>query len=253
MPQATLQLLHYLQRVQRESGQTVSTSFPSSPTDDQQHALDSINATLRELNADYYLAFEQVEYLLTTTAGTSSYDLTQSPYNQTYWRVNRMARGAVRRKKDDYPLMFIDYTERDYLQPSLTANALPTHYSQFAGNLLFYPAPDGSQVYVRYYPAYIGTDSTHTTQKTTLTATDDIPLLLDEWEDALVYGAAAKVRRKQKTDEKYQELNKIWEDWKARLQSMMGAGEENAPQLMLATHTENYLDRKIGPLFNANF
>lgn len=252
MPSNTL--FYYLQRVQREAGLTVSSAFPSTPTDEEQLVLDCINATLRELNNYYFLAFKQTEYTLTCTAGTSQYDLRQVPYNQTFWRVNRLAKNAVRRTADDYPLLYLDYADRDYLQPVKTGNSLPTHYSAFGEYLLLYPAPAGAtQLTIRYYGRHIGTDSTGVTQKQRLTATGDLCMLEDDYEDALAYGSAAKVRRQQKVDEKYVELRRLWEEWRRVLVDVAQPGEEAYPSLSIASSSESYLQRKIGPFFNANF
>lgn len=249
----TITLFQYMNRVESEAGLTKSASFPSSPSEAQTLVLNSINATLRELNNHYFLTFKQTAYTLTTTAGTASYDLRQSPYNQTFWRANRIARNGVQRVADDYPLMFIDYIDRDYLQPSLTGNSLPTHYSQYGQSMLLYPAPSGTQLRVRYYGLNIGTNAAATTSLLSLTASGDLTMLEDEWQDALAYGAACKVRRQQKVDEKYRELKAVWEEWREKLEDMMQpGGEDGFPQMMLATHNESYLDRKIGPFFNAN-
>ena len=245
-------LYYYLKRVQREAGISISASFPSTPSNEEQYVIDCINTTLRELNNHYYLTFRQVEYTLTTSANVSQYDLRQSPYSQTYWRVNRIAKQGVRRVRDDYPLQFLDYAEVDWLQPSLTAGQLPTCYSQYGEYLTLYPKADGSQLKIRYYPAYIGTDVTGVTQKLTLSVTSDLPILDDMYEDALVYGAAVKVRRWVKVDEKYMELKKVWEEWRRNLIDMMQPGEDGFPTLQLATSSASYIQRKIGPFFNTN-
>ena len=165
-----------------------------------------------------------------------------------------MAKNGVRRTADDYPLLYLDYADRDYLQPVKTGNSLPTHYSAFGEYLLLYPAPATStQLTIRYYGRNIGTDSTGTTRKQRLTASGDLCMLEDDYEDALVYGAAAKVRRQQKIDEKYVELRRLWEEWRRTLVDMSQPGEEAYPQISIATSSENYLQRKIGPFFNANF
>jgi len=246
-------LHYYLKRVERESGLEVSTTFPTtSINDQQQHTIDCINSTLRELNNHYFLAFKQTEYTLTTTAGTANYDLRQAPYSLTFFRVNRIARNGIIRTVDDFPLNYIDYMDRDFLQPNRTGNSLPTHWSQFGQEFLLYPAPNGGTLKIRYHAINIGTDSAGTTDKLRLSLTDDLPMLEDEYEDALVYGAATKVRRVIKTDEKYAGLKNIWEEWRTSLIDMMSAGEDAYPQMILPSSTVTYLDRKVGSFFRAN-
>lgn len=247
MPSKTL--AEYFNRVLRESGLQVPTFFPPSPNDEQQHALDCINATLRELNNHYYLAFKQTSYTLTSAAGTASYDLTQSPYSLEDWEVSRIAGNGVIRVSDDYPLQYLDYKDRDYLQPNRTGNTSATHYSQYGQYLLFYPAPAGEDYTIRYYSTHIGTDTTGATKKWALSESDDLTMLQDRWEDALVYGAATKKRRTIATDDKYMELKKIWEEWRTHLIDMMQAGEDASPELAIPTRKVSYLEQKIGPFF----
>lgn len=233
-------LFYYLKQVQRRAGLTVSSSFPTSPTDEQQLVIDCINETLRYLNNKHYLTFKQTEYTLTTSAGTSAYNLASSPYSQTYWRVTKLARNGVRRATDDFPLDFIDYTERDKLRPSSAANNQPVYYSCFGEDLIIYPPGDGSQLKIRYYGLHIGTDAAGTTQKLRLSVTDDLCMLDDAWEDVLTVGAAKGVRGQQKIDEKYAELKRQWEDWENILIDMgTQPGEDAAPQLVLGKYIYN--------------
>lgn len=234
-------LFYYFKQVQRRAGLTVSSSFPTSLNDEQQLVIDCINETLRYLNNKHYLSFKQTQYTLTTTAGTSAYNLTNAPYSQTYWRVNRLARNGVRRVTDDYPLDFIDYTERDRLRPVTADNNQPMYYSQYGEDLLLYPPADGSQLYIRYYGLHIGTDSTGTTQKIALSAETDLTMLQDEWEDALVLGAAKSVRGQQKTDEKYAELKRLWQDQEQILIDMgTQPGEDAPPEFVLGKYLYSY-------------
>lgn len=248
----TKDLHWYLKRVERLSGLEVSTTFPSSPTDEQQLTLDEINTTLRELNNHYYLTFKQVSYTLTTSSGTHTYNLAESPYSQTDWEVSRMAKTGVVRVSDDYPLMWIDHQDWQILQPNKTGSSVSTHYSGYGKNLLFYPAPSGETYTINYYGTHIGTDSAGTTKKWDLTATDDLPMIEDRWQDALVIGAAAKVRRNYKYDERAKELKRTWEEWRTSLIDMMQPGEDAYPRLAIPSMSESYIDRKIGPIFGAH-
>lgn len=231
---------YYLNQVERRAGLTVSSSFPSSPTDEQQYVMDCINEQLRYLNNKHYLIFQQTEYTLTTTAGTRRYNLTQAPYSQSFWRVARLARNGVVRVSDEFPLFFVDYTELDYIKPAGTSNGRPTHFSQYGENLVIHPPPDGSQLLIRYYGLHIGTDSTGTTQKLRLSAEEDLPMIADEWEDVLTTGAAMKVRGQQKVDEKYAELKRQFEDWENILIDMGNQpGEDNGPEMVLTPYQYN--------------
>lgn len=248
----TIQFFQYMQTVELRAGLTVSSLFPSTPSPGQALVMLAINETLREINNHYYMAFQQTETIITPPPGTLALNLTQAPYNLVFWDVTRMARNGVRRQKDDYPLEFIDYTELDFLQPSLVGNSLSTHYSQFGQELLLYPGADGSNLLIRYYPLCIGVDVTGETYKLTLNATDDVPFLQDQYQDALIYGAVTKIRLQQKIDEKYNETKKQWEQWRTFLNDMQHPGEDGFSQIMIPTNSEDRLTRKIGPFFNAN-
>lgn len=226
-------LNYYLTRVQRESGLAVSTSFPTSPTDQEQRVIDALNESLRYLNQKYYLAFKWTEYLLTTTAGTRSYNLQNAPYSQTTWRVYRMARNGVIRYEDDLILDYLDYTSLDEYRPNIGSNSKALLYSSTGENLIFHPKPSGEQYRIRYYGTHIGTDSTGVTLKTRLSATNDLTMLQDEYEDALIAMAVAKVRLRDAKDAKYDEWKKRAEDWEKILYDMTQPGEDAAPQMMI--------------------
>ena len=245
-------LTYYLQRVQRESGLTVSSSFPSGTVNDEdQLAIDCINTTLRELNNHYYLAFKQTEYIFTPTAGVSTYDLRNSPYSQTFFRVNRIARNGISRYSDNLPLEYIDYSELDWLQPKLTGNTDPGFYSAYGENLILFPAPAGNELLVRYYGRHIGTGNTGI-RKLRLSVATDVTMLEDDWEDALVYGAAFKVRAQQVMDEKTAYYKARWEEWRQALIDMSQPGEEAFPQAMIIDHSYSDIGRKVGSFFNSN-
>jgi len=248
----SLTLFNYMTRVEYEAGLKVSSSFPTSATDEQQHVIDCISATLREINNHYYLAFKQTEYTLTTSAGTNGYDLTQAPYSQTDWEVSRIAKPGVIRVTDDYPLQYIDWEDYYHLAPNLGGNTKSVYYTAYGKKLYFNPTPDGSQYKIFYYGTHIGTDSTGVTKKWRLTATGDLTMLEDRWEDALVYGAAAKVRRQRAVDEKYQTMKGLWEEWRTSLVDMMQPGEEAAPELVIPKFRPNFIDRRIGNFFDPN-
>ncbi len=226
-------LFYYLKLVQREAGLTESASFPASPTSQEQRVIDHINGTLRYLNQKYYLAFKYTEYTLTTTPGVSTYDLMQAPYSQSFWRVNRLARNGVIRLSDDYILEYMDYTQIDEFRPDFIARSKSVAYSGSGQNLLLHPKPNGEQYKIRYYGTHIGTDSTGTTNKTRLTASSDLTMLQDEYEDALKYMAVAKVRLRDGIDEKYLEYKRMAEDWEKTLYDMSQPGEDAQPQLMI--------------------
>lgn len=248
-------LFYYLKQVQRRAGLTVSSAFPSSPTDEQQLVLDCINETLRYLNNKHYLLFKQTEYTLTTTAGQRLYNLANAPYSQTFWRVTRLARNAVRRAADDFPLSFLDYTEVDALRPVSSSNGTPRYYSAFGEDLILHPPADGSQVKVRYYGLHIGTDSTGLTKKLKLTASGDLTMLDDCWEDALVAGAHKRVRGQQKVDEKFKQAAQDWENWENILKDMGNQpGEEAGPAFVVQpyVYSPESHSRRFYPFFTDN-
>jgi hypothetical protein len=226
-------LLYYMQAVQRESGLSVSASFPTAPSDQEQRVLDRINEALRYLNTKYYLAFMWTEYILTTVSGTSSYNLQNAPYNISEWRVNRMARNGVIRYTDDYILDYIDYSSLDEYRPHKQQVTKALIYSSTGTNLILYPQPSGEQYRIRYYGTHIGTDSTGVTLKTRLSVGTDLPMIQDEYEDALVSMAVSKVRLKDGVDAKYNEYKKKAEDWEKILYDMSGPGEDAEPQMIV--------------------
>lgn len=226
-------LFYYLTRVQRESGLLVSTSFPSSPDDQQQRVIDAINESLRYLNNKYYLAFQWQEYLLTSASGQRSYDLRNAPYSQAGWRVNRMARHGVIRYRDDYILDYCDYTSLDEYRPNIGTNSTSLLYSSTGESLILHPIPSGEQYRIRYYSTYIGTDASGATHKSRLSASDDLTMLQDEYEDALIAMAVAKVRLKDAKDPKYDEWKKRAEDWEKILYDMTQPGEDAMPRMMV--------------------
>jgi hypothetical protein len=225
-------LFYYMKQVERRAGLTVSSSFPTSPTTEQELVFDAINETLRYLNNAFNWIFKETEYTLTTTSGTRNYNLASAPYNQTMWAINRLARHGVRLVANERPLIFMPYEQLDYMLS--TSDATPRYYSSYGGELILHPTPDGSQVYVRYYGMHIGTDSTGTTKKLTLSETDDLVFLEDQWQDVLVYGAAASVRRQQKIDEKYKELQAHFERLTNILLDMGNQPGDDAPPEVIA-------------------
>jgi hypothetical protein len=230
---ATLTLWDYMKRVEREAGLSQSASFPINPTTAQQRVMDAINATLRELNQTYYLCFKLTSYQLTTTDGQAGYNLNHAPFNQQFYDITKIARHGVVRA-DGLPLAYIDYTERDALRPETTGTGLVTYYSAIGRDLLFWPKPNGEVLTIRYYGSHIGTDATGTVQKLSLNAATDLTMLEDQWQDALAYGAACKVRMVDKTDDKYKELKTVWEGWKTTLNGMsQPAGEDARPRLSI--------------------
>jgi hypothetical protein len=218
----------------------VSTSFPTSPNDQEQRVLDAINEALRYLNNKYYLAFKYTEYTLTTTAGTRAYNLQNSPYSQANWRVTRLARNGVIRVSDDYILDYLDYSSLDEYRPDIGPNSLSLIYSGTGDNLILHPKPSGEQYKIRYYGTHIGTDTTGVTLKYRLTATDDLCMLQDEYEDALVMMAVAKVRLRDGMDDKYQEYKRRAEDWERILYDMTQPGEDAAPQMLIRPFGSEY-------------
>lgn len=248
-------LFYYLKQVQRRAGLTVSSSFPTTPNDEQQLVLDCINETLRYLNNKHYLTFKQTEYTLTTSNGVSSYNLANSPYSQSFWRVTRLARNAVRRAADDFPVEYVDYTELDQYRPITASAAAPVYYSAYGEDLILYPPGNGETVKVRYYGLHIGTDTTGATKKLRLSATDDLTMLDDSWEDVLIIGAAKEVRGQQKTDEKYLELKRKWEDWEEILIDMGTQPGEDAPPSFVVgryLYSGTNLRNKFYPFFTNN-
>lgn len=231
MPSNTLN--YYLTRIQREAGLAVSSSFPTSPTDQEQRVIDSVNEVLRYLNQKYYLAFKWTEYVLTTTASTSNYNLQNSPYSLSTWRVNRLARNGVIRYADDYILDYMDYSQLDEYRPHRQQVTKALIYSSTGTDLILYPTPSGEQYRIRYYGTHIGTDTTGVTLKTRLSATDDLTMLQDEYEDALVAMAVTKVRLRDGVDEKYMEWKKRAEDWEKILYDMSQPGEDAVPQMIV--------------------
>lgn len=236
---STKDLFYFLKKVQRKAGRMASSSFPSSPTDAEQEALDAINEYLRFLNNKYYFIFQQTEYTLTTTSGVVSYDLTQAPYSQSMWRVFRLARNGVRRAADDTEIPFIDYTERDMLRPASSATGAPAYHSAYGASLLFDRA-DGSQVKIRYYGLHIGTDTTGATQKLNLSATDDLVMLDDNWEDVLITGAASILRAFDTVDEKTAALQDAARKWEGVLEDMGNQpGEDAGPRFVVRPYVYN--------------
>lgn len=218
----------------------VSASFPASPNDQEQRCLDKINEVLRYINQKYYLAFKYTEYTLTTTPGVKTYDLQSSPYSQTFWRVNRLARNAIVRISDDYPLDYLDYSQLDEFRPDIGSRSLSVLYSSTGINLILHPAPSGETYKVRYYGTHIGTDSTGVTNKLRLSISGDLTMLQDEYEDALVMMATAKVRLRDGMDEKYMEYKKLAEDWEKTLYDMSQPGEDAEPRMMVRPFNFGY-------------
>lgn len=248
----TLTLEYYFKRVQRESGLTVSTSFPTSLSDEDQLVIDCINSTLRELNNKYYLAFKQTEYILTPSVGVASYDLRNAPYTQTFYRINRLARNGITRVSDSLPLDFLDYTEIDWLQPPLTGSTDPSFYSAYGESFILFPAPgQANQLRIRYYGLHIGQGNTGI-KKRALFAATDTTMLEDEWEDALTYGATYKVRSQQVMDAKTQAYKERWEYWERILIDMSQPGEDSPPQFLLPGYSYTDIGRKVGNFFNTN-
>lgn len=226
-------LFYYLTRVELEAGLTVSPSFPLAPTEQEQLALNAINESLRYINNKYYLAFKWTEYILTTVNGTKNYNLQNAPYNLTNWRVTRMARNGVIRFSDDFVLDYMDYARLDEYRPHVQQVSKGLIYSSTGQDLIIYPAPAGEQYRIRYYGTTIGTDSAGVILKTRLSATDDITMLQDDYEDALVAMAVCKVRLKYGVDEKYNEWKRRAEDWEKILFDMTQPGEDAAPQMKI--------------------
>jgi hypothetical protein len=242
---ATLTLLDYVRRVQREAGYqesaSLATGFNATSNTDERIVIDSINSALRELNNTYYLAFKLSEYTLTTTANVAEYDLTLPPYNVDDFTIYRMARNGVI-NAEDIPLVYIDYTQRDSLRPNITGSSgIPTFYSGYGNKLLIWPRPGGEELKIRYYSKHIGTDAAGTTKKTTLTEADDVTMLNDEWQDCLVYNAACKAYRPKKADAKFFELKRMKEEWEKQLVGLAKpAGEDATPRIALGN--ESYSD-----------
>lgn len=231
MPDNTL--AYYLGEVQRGAKLTVSSSFPTAPNDQEQRCLSAINESLRYLNNKYYLAFQWTEYILTTNSGTSNYNLQKAPYSLNYWRVSRMARSGVIRVSDDYPLDFIDYAMLDEYKPHRGQANRALLYSSTGYDLILFPIPAGEQYRIRYYGLHIGTDTTGVTLKSRLTVSTDVPMLQDEWENALISMAVTKVRLADGVDEKYLEWKKTAEDWEKTLYDMTQPGEDAVPKMMI--------------------
>jgi hypothetical protein len=241
---STITLYEYMKDVERWSGLSVSTTFPASPSDEQQIVLDAINATLSEINIQYYLTFMQTTYTLTTSAGTSSYNLAESPYSQSYWRVHRLAQNGVRRVTDDFPLKFVPYNDLDYYSPVQTSRGHPVAYSSYGKDLIIFPPADGSQLKVRYYGTHIGTDDSGDTQKMKLTESTDLVLLDDEYRWPLIWGASCKTRMGTgKVDEKYFEFENYWTKWCKAMVDMMQPGEDAAPEMVLDERPSQGLNR----------
>jgi hypothetical protein len=253
---STLTLFDYMRRVQREAGLKQSSAFPATLSTEEARVVDGINAVLRELNNKYYLAFKLVEQDFTSSPLVDRYNLSNSPYSFSCFDVSRMARNGVIRKADGLPLQYIDYTRRDVMRPEATAGGgIPTYYTAIGEELILWPKPSGEVFTVRYYPTYIGTDSTGATNKLTLTLEDDVTMLDDHWQDALAYGAACRAYRADKTDEKYGELKRLWEEARNTLHGMIqGGGEEAVPSFnMLGSASYHDLrDRRFYP-FGSGF
>jgi len=233
-------LFYYLKRVLLRGGGNTLTSFPTSPNDEQQVALDAINMTLRVLNNDFYHLFKLTEYTLTTTNGTYRYDLTASPYNQTFFRPSNIARNGVIRVFDGVGLVAMDYPEIDrFREYHLTGSSYgPAAYAVFGKDIMFYPTPTGQQVNIRYYGSHIGTDSTGATLKHRLTATDDLTMLQDEWEDVLVTGAAKEFRAWKSIDERYKALENEFKEYKRMLNDRANqGGEDNTPEIVVEPYS----------------
>jgi hypothetical protein len=235
----TLNLQYYFSKVQRTAGLRVSPFFPSTPNDEEQRVIDAINDTLAELNNEFYLAFKQTEYILTTSGSTSSYNLQISPYNQTFWRVYRMARNGVVRLSDDIPLTYIDYSERDWLRPDITQNARTVFYSAFGPNLLIWPPSAGTQLKIRYYSTANGTDTTGNTQLQLLSNATDLPGLQDEFNETLVIGAVFRLRRFLGNDRKLGEFEKAWETQKRMLNERTAQSEDGSMSLKIMPYGAN--------------
>lgn len=235
----TVSLFSYMQEVQRRAGLRVSSSFPTTATDEESNVLYAINNRLRYLNNKYYLIFQQTEYSFTTTAGTSEYDFTQAPYSQTFWRNYRIAKNGLRRSSDDEPLEYLSYVEYDSFRPSSSAGGgMAAYFTAFGSSVLIHPSQTATALKMRYYGSHIGTDAAGTTQKMKLTATDDLPMIEDEWQDVLIIGAAMEARKQFKADDKYAELKKDFEQWENILIDMgnQAGGEEGGPQIVLTPY-----------------
>lgn len=248
-------LFYYLKQVQRRAGLNVSSAFPSSNTDEEALALDTINEILRHLNNKYHFIFQQTEYTLTTTAGTRAYNLASAPYSQTYWRVNRLAKNGVIRSTDETPLTYVQYTELDWRKPRSANQAASRYYSQYGKDLILYPTPDGGDYIIRYHGVHIGTDDTGATQKLELTETDDLVILEDEWADVLITGAAAHARAQRKVDEKQQRLEKKYEEYTKTLKAMANQpGDDAVPEHRSGRYVYggDYIEERFHP-FGTDF
>lgn len=243
-------LFYYLKRVMLRGGGNVPTSFPSAPSNEQQVALDAINMTLRLLNAKYFHLFKLTEYALTTTSGVYRYNLTESPYSQTFFRASNIARNGIIRNADGVGLMPKDYVEIDRLRIASASTTVygPQAYAVFGKELWFYPTPEGQSLTIRYYGSHIGTDAAGTTLKQRLTLADDLTMLEDEWEDVLVTGAAKEFRAWKANDERYKELCKEFEQYTMMLNDRANqGGEDNPPEIAMVPYRYSGHNRRIYP------
>lgn len=137
------------------------------------------------------------------------------------------------RVSDEMPLGFIQYDRLDNYKPVSAQNNRAVWYSAYGENLIIHPPGNGEQLRVRYYGTHIGTDSTGATPKMRLSLTNDLTMLDDTWENALIDGAARIVRQKFEVDAYYKELEKDAEAWEHALEDMGNQPGEDAPPMWI--------------------